>query len=635
MKKKTPVAASFWNYESLDYLRRQNGGVGLFSPGEGVEEWYGRLHSDELLDKAEDIGFTMIVTHFFKGFGLMHEQEEIEQLKILIEKAHKRGIQVLGYVQLYSLFNETFPYESEDLEKMVQREPDGSPTTWGSMYFRYKPCYNSPEFIAYIKKVIRFGLDIGLDGFHFDNSNQSRCYCENCTKGFQAYLKETVKNPKETLGLKGFDHVRIPRVNLTNVYGWPIEENVDSKLRVREVHDTLYSLYTGYITEVVSRAHEELFGYAKQESGGRAIVLHNPGFPAGGEVFCDFGFKPHRSSRHIDYAYAENIAFIELKEGRLISQIPGYKINERFGVQTFNTSWARDEKGFARFPKNYEEIVRVCAESMVFTGLIYANWPVRFLNRGADTNIDLPLHRDALKTVCTYYKENFRLYGGTEPVNHIKVLYDPLNLVASIDEGLSRTIEVMNALAQHGMAFSAVTEEELSSLEKDSALVIPSAMYTKPELYNILTESGKKGVAVIIVGAYGVYNELGRDRNKNDKVFSIGQEENITLVSAPGEVVEVLRSVTQARTVTVNGGRDNLIVETRKTENGTLLIHILNPDNERPALDAEVHLNGLTGKTCQKAELHSFEGAKLEGFDPAEGILTISGLKSLVTIELL
>lgn len=631
MTQKTPITASFWNYESLDYLRRQNGGVGLFSPGEGVEEWYERLHSDELLDKAVDIGFNMIVTHFFKGFGLKHEEEEIEQLKVLIEKAHKRGVKVLGYVQLYSLFNETFPYESDDLMKMVVRQYDGSPLTWGRMYFRYKPCYNSPEFIAYIKKVIKYGIEIGLDGFHFDNSNQERCYCENCTKGFRKYLADTIENPKDIIGLKGFDYVNIPHVDLSSVFGWPIEEKVESKLRVREIHDTLYKFWTDYNTEVVAKAHDELFGYAKEISGGKAYVLHNPGFPAGGEVFADFGFKPHRTSKHADFAYAENIAFIEIKDGKLISQIPGYKINDRFGVQTFNTSWARDERGFARFPKNYEEIVRVCAESMIYTGLVYANWPVRFLNRNADTNIELPVHRDSLKVACTYYKENFDLYSDTKSVSNVKVLYDPLNLVSSIDTGLQGLIDTINTLSQNGVAFSIVTEKEFITLNEGNALIIPGAMYEKAEMYDKLAELGMRGVKVIILGDYGVYNELGRDRNKIDRVYDIDKEKNIKKVESADEIIRELDSV-KNNFITINDGKDNLILEVREKD-GRLLVHILNPDNERDELTVYVKLNKLTGK-YSNAKLFNFENAKLDEFDKENGILKISGLKTMVTIEL-
>lgn len=628
-KQAAPVVASFWNYESLDYLYRQGGGGGLFSPGEGVENWYDRLHSEELVQKAKDAGFNMIVTHFFKGFGLEHEEKEITMLRKLIAIAHQKDIKVLGYVQLYSLFTETFPYENPDLEKMCLRNPDGTPVTWGSRYYRYKTCYNSPEFIAYIQKVIRYGIEeLGLDGFHFDNSNQERCYCENCTNAFRAYLKKHVPDPRPLLGIRGFDYVNIPRLNLTSVFGWPMEGSFSTKHRTREIHDPLYLLWTSFYTEVVKKAHDTLFGYAKEISGGKAIVLHNPGFPAGGEVYTDFGYKPHATSRFVDYAYAENVSFIHMEEGKLISQIPGYKINGHFGVQTFNTSWARDENGFARFPKDYAEIARWCAESMVFTGLIYCSWLVRFQQADTMTNLDQPLHQETFRKVTGYFHANKDLYEDTVEKNRVKLLYYPLDLIGNMDLGYNRLQDTVNALSLNGVPFSITTQEELEELTNGEVLIVPDGLFASQSLYDELKAAGERGVRILVLGHFGIYDENGRSRSEKNPVVNIGTLPFVTVLHSEEALAQQLRALSCCTS------HREMIVELKQNKAEELLVHVLNPNNETPADRVTIQLPKEFCKNLPLAEIRSFEDTTLESYAPDTGILLLRNVKTLTTIRL-
>lgn len=629
MNANKPVVASFWNYESLDYLYRQGGGGGLFSPGEGVEEWYARLHSEELLLKAKEAGFNMIVTHFFKGFGLEHEKEEIDMLRELTAIAHKHDVKVLGYVQLYSLFTETFPYENPDLKKMSHISVNGTPTTWGSRYYRYKTCYSSPEFIEYIKKVIRFGIeDLGLDGFHFDNSNQERCYCENCNKAFRSYLKEHVQNPRYLLGIKGFDYVNIPRLNLSTVFGWPMEGSFASKYKTREIHDPMYLLWTGFQTQLVKKAHDTLFGFAKEISDGKAIVLHNPGFPAGGEVFTDFGYKPHATSKYVDYAYAENVSFIHMEEGKLISQIPGYKINGHFGVKTFNTSWARDEKGFARFPKDYEEIARWSAESMIFTGLIYCSWLVRFQQSDAGTNLDNPLHSESFRKITDYFYRHADLYEGTEECNKVKLLYYPTDLIGNMDVGYNRLSETVNSLALKGIPFGIVTEQEVDSMQSGETLVISDALFASESLYVSLREAAERGVTVLILGYFGIYDEIGRSRSDKNRVVHLDELLGVIMLHSEDAVSEAFGSLS-----CLKNGRE-IIVEVRKDKEENLLVHLLNPSNHSAADGVEIDLSMFMCEEYGKAEIYSFEDACLQAYDPIGKTLMIDGLKTSATVKL-
>lgn len=117
-----------------------------------------------------DLGINLVVTHFFKGFGLAHECDAQQQTARLVAVAHRYDIAVLGYCQSRSLYYEAFLAEEPNAHSWVQRNRDGKLRTWGTAYHRWAPCIHSQEFHTSMKRVIRSGLEeVGLDGFHFDN----------------------------------------------------------------------------------------------------------------------------------------------------------------------------------------------------------------------------------------------------------------------------------------------------------------------------------------------------------------------------------------------------------------------------------------------------------------------------------
>ena len=68
-----PVLAtvwSYWNHEPADHLRRMSySKPSVFTLGEWMPQWCERLHGEELIAKAADLGVDTVYCHFFKGFG--------------------------------------------------------------------------------------------------------------------------------------------------------------------------------------------------------------------------------------------------------------------------------------------------------------------------------------------------------------------------------------------------------------------------------------------------------------------------------------------------------------------------------------------------------------------------------------
>ena len=94
---------TYWNHEPADHLRRMSySAPSVFTLGEWLPEWYERLHGEELIGKAASLGVDTVYCHFFKGFGLKHEHDEMERTREFAKIAHSRGVKVLGYCQMNS-----------------------------------------------------------------------------------------------------------------------------------------------------------------------------------------------------------------------------------------------------------------------------------------------------------------------------------------------------------------------------------------------------------------------------------------------------------------------------------------------------------------------------------------------------
>ena len=151
------------NWEPLIYRRRLN------CLGTDGEERYRKEHTPELVSRLKEAGVNLLVTHYFKGFGLKGEREDMEMAETLIGLCHEQGIRVAGYVG-DTFVSETMLLEEPDAMSWCQRKADGSPVTYGgNLTYRLKWCRNNPAFPAYMKRVLRRGIEHGLDMIHFDN----------------------------------------------------------------------------------------------------------------------------------------------------------------------------------------------------------------------------------------------------------------------------------------------------------------------------------------------------------------------------------------------------------------------------------------------------------------------------------
>ncbi len=605
------VIWSNWNHEPIDHLRRLGENkISIFTLGEWLPEWYDRLHSVELIKKGAEMGINTIYTHFFKGFGLIHEHDDMERMREFVEIAHKYGVEVIGYIQLGTLNYETLLDEIPNLKEWIAVDTNGKPLTYGSHYYRWRPCLESREFIEYYKKVLLYGLKhVGLDGFHFDGSRVRECYCDKCLASFRKYLNETIKNPRELVGLNHFNHVEFP----PEVSYWT--GGVD------EVHDVI-TLYRGRFRHLqLHKAQSELFDFIK-ENGGKH-VLHNPGL-----LRPDFGgyIDPQLNPKSCDFVFGENNNFIVHKNGKNEHQVLAYKVAERFNFKLFDAPWLHMSKS----PTDDEDVVipneksiidRFLTQGMIFGNISGAPWFVRSQKMGSKVTIDDENHYNTTKNAFDYFKQNAELYDA-KTVTKVKLLYATDTFYGYVKTGYVDFQKTANDLTKNGVPYSIITEDQIDNVEQGEVIVLPNYRYAPTSQYEKIKSATERGVRVLMIGSYGLCTENGKERDHRNPIRNLQGLDNV-LTEIPDDV-KIKTDVSDA------------LLEIRRNAKGNYVFHVLRIDNDDTLKTAEFEFNSDLFGNEVNAKLYSIDpDCALDSVTIKDGVVKIKirNLTTMASIE--
>ncbi len=588
MKNNTPVTWSFWGHEPLRHLRRMgNDGSSIFSLGDWAEDWYNHIHTEEMIKKAAEAGVNTIYTHYFKGFGLETEKEEIENTRLLCERAAKYGIKVLGYCQMGSLNFETLMDEIPDTQGIAIKGEDGLPLDWYGEYYRWIPCFNKRVWIDYMKKVITYGLEhVGLSGFHFDNSYNYACFCDDCTKAFRDFMTENVKDP-EKIGFRHFNNLRIPK------------HSADP-----ESHDPIYLWWLKYKVELATRVRNEIFDHVKKVKKD-AIVLHNPGFPHWGPDFTKRGFDPSRvDPDNCDFIFAEGSSHIAYENDKIEGCVDAFKFGERFGYKVFDTSWELTPERKFTWPTKEPAAARAMAQSMVYGGICGAPYTARSIKDGHKNVLEDTHIAGFIDKYFHYFKDNYEFYNLPSE-NNVKILYVTESCLASAKYGMNLIRACSRDLVTEGIPYSFITTEELKTLPAGQTVIIPALSYAEEEIMNVLKDAGARGVKLLVLGELGRFHSDGKERDRHHWIHTMGSSEGFyrlgesassdgqsggngnrgqefggdgSNIKISDEFIKILRKLSSDYAITrdVSG----VLVETRKKSDNETMLHLINSKDE-------------------------------------------------------
>jgi len=241
---------TFGNHEPVSMYHRAGKRVtgGIEGSALWLEDWFGWFDSEASTKLMQELGLNMLHSRFYKGMGWQFESKDFPNVKRFVENCHKHNIRALAYVQFSTLYYETMLAEIPDLADWASVDEDGHKRTYHGAYYRWLPCYNSPAFEAYLKKMISIALHEGsFDGIMFDNCDAPACYCQRCVTLFREYLARE-QNPEQKFGIPTVAHVQPPPPQRPE-YG--------------EIKDPIYQQWILFRCERVTSLYRRLYQHTK------------------------------------------------------------------------------------------------------------------------------------------------------------------------------------------------------------------------------------------------------------------------------------------------------------------------------------------------------------------------------------
>lgn len=192
--------------------------------GDNESELYRFRRSRAYLEYLASLGCTQVWFNWWKGCGIEHERECMQQVAALFPICRELKLRAICYVSLGSLTLDTLLLEEPAAKDWITITQTGA---WSSCQvthqcFRCRPCFSSDGYLSYMEKMLGECLDAGADGIHFDNigmqSEPDACHCERCTKKFREYLQQKYggKLGQELFGMSDFTHATVPWFNQHN-----------------------------------------------------------------------------------------------------------------------------------------------------------------------------------------------------------------------------------------------------------------------------------------------------------------------------------------------------------------------------------------------------------------------------------
>ena len=520
MKQENPLVWAWWGWEPLPfYLRYSKNALGLRNSGEDeLKKWYRLIHEESTVKAAADLGINCIVTHFIKGFGPMHEMEDVKLTAELVEKCHLHGIKVFGYTQYGSIFHETFFLEYPDAKNWIQINEDGTPLLWGDYKSRYLPCIESQGYLAYLKERIKQGItEVWLDGLHFDNFYARPCYCQRCR---DAYRKAC--------------NAELPTTQMM--------EDAPYSQEVRR--------WVSFRCEKLTQRMVELRDYARSLKP-NVMTIWNPNPIRGlrdqrmllAADMCLLG-------KNAGFLWAESGNFPGVGEHGPIHQVNFFKTAAAVGYRTFSTVWKRSAEGIA-LPETKEEVDLVNAETGAFGAETGNNWLMRPIYIHQFTEGELC---QEWKKQVDFIKENRQLFTGSKGKGEIALFFDREQAELDFPNAYKAFLSLQQMLLQNHITFDLLFSGQEEQFQNYRLII--SGATRQPNIMTFTRE------------------ELNGDVSGAYQAFAIQP-------TGSKELVQRIMDALPSREITVIAP-EHVFIERRIAQDGKNILHLVNYDNTHP-----------------------------------------------------
>jgi len=467
------------NHDSMPIFRRRVGGNPTWQ-----EEDYEKEHSEESIRKLKALGVTVVIVHFYKGFGLEAEHDHMEKGKALAALVHKYGMRVGVYVGS-TIAYETFLAEKPEAQEWFVPDFMGRPVFYDDQTFRKRVYFMHPGYRDYIKRVLRIAEeDFHADLIHFDNTSMqaepSIFQHPLAVEQFRDFLKDkyTPEELKNRLGFSDVHYVLPPR------YDRPMSFIIDPLFQ--EWADFRCVQLAAYYAEM-----EKLLRGLNPEV---AVETNPHSGISGRNTVWEQGVDYPRLLAHLDAVWTEegDPAGVTAN-GILVSKIRTFKMTNTLGNTLFLATGGEDGNTLQM------------AEAMAFGRQCLGDVG------GVLAGYDLP---EGQRKYIRFFHRNFEHYRDIDNVADVASLHSYASLAYDNDRAAVSAMLFEQAMIQARVPFDIIFDGNLKNLEKYRVLVLADQECLNDDKLDLIRKFVEGGGSLVATEHSTLYNEW-RQRRRN------------------------------------------------------------------------------------------------------------------------
>ena len=466
------------NWDSMPIFRRRVGGELL-----NMQEEYAKQHTEEAVRKLKDLGVTMSIIHFYKGFGLDAEAQHMEDARKLAALLHKHGIRVGVYVGSTVGF-ETFLVEKPEAADWFVPDFLGRPVIYGNQTFRKRVYFMHPGYREYMKRVVRIALeDLHADLIHFDNTSmqaQAPIFLHpRAVDDFRAWLA-TKYTREQRIARFGYPDVRYMEAPA-----------VDRSLT--SIDDPLFQEWADFRCDQLAAYYGEMEQLIRGLSPQAAVESNPHSGISGRNTVWEQGVDYPRLLAHMDAVWTEEGDQAQVSpEGVLVSKIRTYKMASLLNNKIF-TYTGGGRGGQLQM-----------AESMAFNR--------QTLGQIGDGLAGYSFPADQ-KRYVSFFREHFDLFRDVRSRPDVAVLHSYASMAYNNDLPWQSAMLVEQALIQAKIPFDIIFDAQLADLTKYRALVLPDQECLSEAQMQTIRRYVESGGGVAATAQTSLFDEWRRRRS--------------------------------------------------------------------------------------------------------------------------
>jgi len=476
------------NWDSMPIFRRRVGGNTTWQ-----EEDYAREHTEETVLKLKELGVTMAIIHFYKGFGLAAEKEHMDEARQLAALLKKHGLRVGVYVGSTVAY-ETFLAERPEAEEWFVPPYLGRPVVYGGQTFRKRVYFMHPGYRGYMREVVRIAVqDFRADLVHFDNTSlQAQApvfFHPQAVEDFRAFLRR--KYPREMLKKRfGFAEVRF------------IEPPADDRPR-STIDDPLWQEWADFRCEQLAAYYGEMARHIRRLNPETAVESNPHSGISGRNTVWEQGVDYPRLLAHTDVVWTEegNAAGVT-PDGVLVSKIRTYKMAAALGNSIFTYTG-----GVRGAPLQMAEAMAYNRQNLGMVGGVLAGYEAS----------------EAERRYIDFFRKNFDYYRDVSSGADMAVLHSYASLAFNNDQPWQSTMLAEQALIQAKAPFDIIFDHQLEDLARYRVLVLADQECLSDEQIRRIEAFVRSGGGLVATGRTSLYTEWRQRRREPGLKALFGQ----------------------------------------------------------------------------------------------------------------